>query len=209
MRTERWTVADLLRELGDIPPDRIRMKPTPGTAKKRDVVNADIHENRLCELIDGVLVEKTTGYRESLIAMIIGKALLNFINGKKLGVVLGTDGSLEILHGIVRLPDVCYIARENLPGGKLPLEAIPSLVPDIAVEVLSRSNTKAEMKRKRREYFEAGTQLVWEIDPRKRIATVYTADVAGRVLKESETLDGGNVLPGFKLKLKDLFAELD
>jgi hypothetical protein len=65
------------------------------------------------------------------------------------------------------------------------------------------------MLRKRREYFRAGGKLFWEVDPRKRIVRVFTSVKNPKVLTEAEALDGGTVLPGFKLPLRDLFGELD
>jgi Uma2 family endonuclease len=79
----------------------------------------------------------------------------------------------------------------------------------LAVEVLSAGNTSAEMERKRREYFDAGVQLVWMIEPRARTVAVFTSPAESRALGVDDVLDGGNVLPGFSLKLRDLFAELD
>jgi Uma2 family endonuclease len=75
--------------------------------------------------------------------------------------------------------------------------------------VLSESNTPAEIKRKRREYFKAGTSLMWVVDPKVRTVTVWTSVKKSQVLTESDTLDGGSVLPGFKLPLKELFSVLD
>ena len=80
---------------------------------------------------------------------------------------------------------------------------------ELAVEILSPSNRPGEMARKRREYFAAGTRLVWQIDPRKRTAQAFTAPRVSTRLDESQTLDGGDVLPGFTLPLRDLFARLD
>jgi Uma2 family endonuclease len=91
----------------------------------------------------------------------------------------------------------------------VPAEPIPLVAPDLAVEVLSRSNTPREMARKRREYCEAGTRLVWEVDPAARTVTVFTSPERFTVLDATQTLDGGSVLPGFTLALADLFAELD
>ena len=65
------------------------------------------------------------------------------------------------------------------------------------------------MARKRREYFKAGVQLVWEIEPVKRQVMVYTSPKELEVLEESQVLSGGDVLPGFSLRLSELFAELD
>jgi len=83
-------------------------------------------------------------------------------------------------------------------------------VPDLVVEVLSVSNTPGEMARKRREYFEATVRLVWEVDPRARTVAVYVRDGEPlMVFTEDQPLDGRDVLPGFTLPLRDLFAELD
>ena len=75
--------------------------------------------------------------------------------------------------------------------------------------MLSPSNTRAEMARKRREYFQAGVRLVWEVNPRARIVTVFDAPERSTTLDATRTLDGGTVLPGFLLPLADLFGELD
>ena len=86
---------------------------------------------------------------------------------------------------------------------------IPDLVPDLAVEVLSTSNTTAEMDRKLRDYFTSGVRLVWLVDARPRQATVCTAVDCCTVIDAAQTLDGGDVLPGFVLPLADLFTILD
>ena len=78
-----------------------------------------------------------------------------------------------------------------------------------AVEILSRSNTAAEMRLKRQDYFTSGVHLVWEVDPDARTVSVYTAPEGPVVLTEADVLDGGAVLQGFTLPLRDLFAELD
>ena len=144
------TLADLLSRLGGVSPERVRFYPLPGTATEADVVAIEAGENRLCELVDGVLVEKPMGFRESLVAGWILTALNSFVMPRRLGVVSGSDGLMRLVPGLVRIPDVAFISRERLPGGRIPAEPIPQLVPDLAVEVLSESNTTAEMDRKRR-----------------------------------------------------------
>ncbi len=84
-----------------------------------------------------------------------------------------------------------------------------NVAPDLAVEILSARNTPAEMARKRKEYFEAGVRLVWEIDPRARAARVYASETASTDLTAADALDGGHVLPGVTVPLAQLFAELD
>jgi Uma2 family endonuclease len=91
----------------------------------------------------------------------------------------------------------------------MPNAPIPDLIPDLAVEVLSEGNTANEMRRKREEYFSAGVRLVWIVDPDERTVAIYTAPEECLVLEESQTLDGGDVLPGFVLPLSNLFSELD
>jgi Uma2 family endonuclease len=203
------TLADLLKRLGDVPPERVRYFPLPGQATVADVIEIEARENRLCELVDGVLVEKAMGYRESFLAALIVTALNNFILPRKLGLVSGADGMIQLFPDLVRIPDVAYVSWERLPGGKVPSDPVPHLVPDLAVKVLSQSNTKAEMNRKRREYFEAGVRLLWLIDPDTRTGTVFTGPEQSSTLDESGMLDGGDVLPGFTLRLRELFARLD
>ena len=91
----------------------------------------------------------------------------------------------------------------------MPSEPIPDLAPDLAVEVLSESNTEAEMTRKRQDYFTAGVRLVWLVDPATRSVKVYTNVDQATVLQDEQTLQGGDILPGFSLPLRELFAELD
>ena len=201
---EIHNLRDLLRQLGDIPPERVRMRPAPGTATVADVV-----KNKLCELIDDTLVEKTMGAREAMLALAIGAWLRDFVKPRKLGIVLGADATLEILSGLVRLPDVAFISWDRMPDRKIPKEPVPDLVPDLAVEVLSKGNTKDEMIRKRREYFKAGVRLVWMVEPKTRTVDVYTSVKKFSTIREEDTLDGGTVLPGFKLPLRKLFEELD
>jgi Uma2 family endonuclease len=107
------------------------------------------------------------------------------------------------------MPDVAFISWKQLPNRKYPNEPIASLIPELAVEVLSESNTRGEMERKLREYFFTGTRLVWIVDPVQRTVDVHTAPDRITRLKEGEVLDGGDVLPGFQLPLERLFARVE
>jgi Uma2 family endonuclease len=106
---------------------------------------------------------------------------------------------------LVRLPDVTFIAWERLPNEEFPAEPIPDLAPDLAVEVLSKSNTRAEIERKLREYFAAGARLAWVLDPKSRTVRVHISPTEFRTLQEEDTLDGGEVLPGFQLPIREWF----
>jgi len=201
------TVVDLLDQFGPIPASRIRHDPAPGTATEQDVIDIEARENRLCELVDGILVEKTVGYYESCLAVQLIRFLGNFADEHDLGVVAGEAGMLRLAPGLVRIPDVSFISWNRLPGRRIPREPIPDLAPDLAVEVLSQSNTPQEMDRKLRDYFAAGASLVWYVDPQSRTVRVHTAPDQSKLLGEEATLRGGDLLPGFELPLCRLFAE--
>ncbi len=203
-------LAELLHWLGDIVPSRVRYRPFPGTATEADVLaSLEAPRKRLCELIDGVLVEKPAGFMESVLAGAFVAALRNFVRPRDLGIVAGADGCVRLWAGRVRIPDVAFVSWDRLPGRRVPREPLPSLVPDLAVEVLSPSNTGREMTLKRRDYFTAGVSLVWEVDPAARTVSVHTDMNGPHLLTATDTLDGGDVLPGFHLALAEFFAELD
>lgn len=201
------TWADLLRRVGDVPADRIRLHPFPATVQ--DVIEIHEREGRLCELIEGVLLEKPVGIVESRLAVFLGGLLNAFIVPRNLGMVTGEAGTMELMPGLLRIPDVAFTKWDRLPGRRSPTDPIPLLVPNLAVEVLSRGNTPREMTAKRQDYFTAGVQLVWEIDPVARTVTVFTSPTQVTTLDLADTLDGGVVLPGFILPLQHLFGELD
>jgi Uma2 family endonuclease len=204
-----WTVADLMERFGPMLLSRIRFDPFPGTATEQDVLDLLGQDERLYELVDGVLVEKAMGFRESCLAIALIAFLKTFAIQSRLGTVSGADGLMRLAPGLVRIPDVAFIYWDRFPGRQIPRTPIPALAPDLAVEVLSASNTEEEMERKRHDYFTAGCSLVWLVDPDARTVTIYTSPDQSVVLREDQTLDGGTVLPGFSLPLRQLFAELD
>jgi Uma2 family endonuclease len=199
------TLADVVERLGSIPLERIPARPAPGTATEADVLARPVGEKRLYELVDGVLVEKPMGFYESRLAVVLSRLLEEFLDRHDEGTVVGADATMRLEPGLVRLPDVSFISWERLPNRELPREPVPDLAPDLAVEVLSEGNTPAEMERKLREYFAAGTRLVWYLDPASRTATVYSSPESSVVLTEEDTLEGGDVLPGFRLPVREWF----
>lgn len=199
------TLSHVVAALPDIPLSRIRLSPLPGTATEADVIAARGKDKSLCELIDGVLVEKAIGAYESWLAGEILAILREFALKYDLGVVFGEAGMLQLFPGQVRIPDTCFISWSQLPGRMLPREAVPALHPDLAVEVLSQSNTRAEMQRKLNDYFQAGTRLVWYLDPERREMTVLRSPVEMSVVAFEGVLDGGDVLPGLQLPVAQIF----
>jgi Uma2 family endonuclease len=197
-------LADLRQRLGGIPLERIWFHPAPGTATEKDVIDAEARENRLCELVDGTLVEKAMGFEEARVAGRLLYLVSSYLEQHDLGICVGADGMMRIAPGLVRIPNLSFISWDRLPGRESPQEPIPDLAPDLAVEVLSEGNTKLEMARKVQEYFDAGVILVWLIDPRKRTARVFSTIEKSTVVRADQALDGGTVLPGFVLPLSDL-----
>lgn len=203
------TLADCLERLGNVPLERVHFRPYPGTATEKDVVAALASPNRrLCELVDGVLVEKAIGSREALLAAVIVQHMGAFVEKKDLGAVLGGDGTLRLWLGLVRIPDACFIPWDRIPNQVWPDEPIASLVPTLAVEVFSKHNTKKEIQRKLREYFQAGVQLVWVLYPKTKTGEVYASPDDVRHIGKSGALDGEDVLPGFRLPLRRIFSRL-
>lgn len=194
---EMNNVEELIDHFG-VPARRIRLHPLPGTATEEDALRVE----PTCELIDGVLVERAMSYYESRLALLLGHYIESFLELHDLGIVVGADGMMRLKFGQVRIPDLAFYSWSHFSGRILPDEAILSVVPDLAVEVLSDGNTPKEMLRKRREYFGGGTKLVWIVDPEKRTVDVYTSPDDFTTLSEDQSLDGNPVLPGFTLSIR-------
>jgi Uma2 family endonuclease len=171
----------------------------------------EIHacEKRLCELVDGVLVEKSVGLQESYLAVLIARLIGAFVDEHNLGLVLGADGMAKLAPGLIRIPDVSFISWDHYPDKRIPALPFVPFGPNLAIEVLSPSNPAKEMSRKLVDYFEAGVSLVLYVDPVPRTVDVFTSPDRSVVLGEGDTLDGGTVLPGFALAISRLFVELE
>jgi Uma2 family endonuclease len=201
------TLADILHALGGVPLDRIRLP--IGNATEDDVIKwLDGDEKHVCELIDGVLVEKRMGVRESMIAALLVHYLQEFVLPRELGLVFSADGPCRLRPGRIRFPDTGFVSWDQFPDGELPNDAILDVAPDLAIEVISEGNTRREMKAKLRDYFKAGVRLVWYVYPETKSAIAYTSPTRKKEIDVHGSLDGGKVLPGFSLPLVKLFAPL-
>lgn len=200
------THADLMDRLGKVPLSRIRLHPFPSTATVADVARLCDRELKcLCELVDGVLVEKVMGHQESRLALRLAQALQNYLDAHDLGILAGADGPHQILADQVRFPDVAFIAYDRIPEQADPATSVPYWIPNLAVEIIRAGNTRAEMSRKLRDYFKAGVELVWYVDPSDRTVRVYHSPEAVVTLTEADDLDGEQLLPGFRLNIRDWF----
>jgi Uma2 family endonuclease len=201
-------VGELLDRLGGIPPERICLNPPPGTATERDLLRKHGRPHKLYELVEGTLVEKPMGHVESIVAAKLIVRLGGFIEQHKLGYFSGADDLIRLMPKVVRGPDVSFTSWTQRPERTADTDAISKVVPNLVVEVLSEKNSRGEIAAKLKEYFFAGVQLAWVIDPRKRTAEAYTAPDEKAEIPAGGSLDGGDVLPGFALPLAALFADL-
>ena len=162
------------------------------------------------ELIDGELIDMgSSGALHGYVCSILVMTLMNYILPKKLGVILDSSTAFTMKNGNKRSPDISFISKEKLLG----LEELPDGfldgAPDLAIEVLSPNNTIAEIDQKVVEYFENGSRLVWVINLKQHYVLVYrSAQEPDRLLKQSDVLDGEDVIAGFTMPLTELFQKL-
>lgn len=203
---EPMTLAELYELFGPLPAHRLCTNPPPGLATEADWQRTHDDNDRLYELVDGVLLEKDMGYFEGRIAAVLIHLLEVYLESRDLGFVVGADGASRFLPGLIRIPDVSFVAWTQLPNRAVPRDPLPDLVPDLVVEILSRGNTDREMDRKLRDYFSSGVRLVWYIDPRINVIDVFESVANVRRLDADAVLDGGAVLPGFAISVRELFT---
>ncbi|MGN6368267.1 MAG: Uma2 family endonuclease [Phycisphaerae bacterium] len=136
----------------------------------------------------------------------IGTYLNNFIKPRKLGRVIGAEGGCIIGRDpdTVRAPDVAFVRADRLPNGRLPKKFFPG-APDLAVEVMSPSDTAEELDEKIQQWLAAGTKIAWVVNPKSQTVTVYDSPSTARILHIDESLTGGDLLPGFTLPLREIF----
>lgn len=162
----------------------------------------------LYEVVNGVRVELLPmSAREVGLASVLAGYLWQFLRIALTGHVvsemlfrLRNDPILE------RRPDVGYVPFDRWPHDEIPETEAWHVVPALAAEVVSKSNTADEVLKKIEEYFAAGVELVWVIYPKQQLIHVYEDLKTIRVLDVNDTLTGGKVLPQFSLKVSDLFA---
>ncbi|OLP15723.1 hypothetical protein BST81_24700 [Leptolyngbya sp. 'hensonii'] len=162
------------------------------------------------EIVDGELIAVGNsgalhGYVCSTLMILLG----GYIRTQKLGVVLDSSTAFKMKSGNKRSPDIAFFSKERLQGiTELPTGFLNG-APDLAVEVLSPGNTVEEIHDKLVEYFENETRLGWVIHPGEHYVLVYrSAEEPDRLLKSVDTLDGEEVIPGFKLPVTELFQKL-
>jgi Uma2 family endonuclease len=174
----------------------------------RDLANMP-DDGRIYELRNGVLIEVAgSTLRQSRLAAWIIFLLTTFIEERRLGgAITGSDGTFVLSGFNTRIPDAAYITALNLANQDN--EAYIRGAPDLAIEVVSPSNTPLEMQTRAVEYLSAGSQIVWIVNPEQRTVDVYLPDGQHLVAQNDATLSGYDVLPGLALSLSRLFERLD
>lgn len=161
------------------------------------------------EIVQGVYVSMTApGTLHGVVTMRLGRYLDVFVDDHGLGIVTGAETAFRLVRNpdTVRCPDSAFVRAERVAGG-IPRGAFEG-APDLAVEVLSPSNTRTEIDRKLAEYLRYGARQVWIVDPETRTVTTHTAGGLPRFLEGEDVLDGGELLPGFRVPLEKLFPAL-
>ena len=160
-------------------------------------------DGRIYELVDGEIRMSPAGVRHGAVSMALVGRLAPFVRERRLGHVLGPDTGHRLPGGNVRCPDVSFIASGRFPDERLP-DDFANLAPDLAVEVISPGDRPRWILDKVGEYLEAGVRLVWVVDPKKSRAVVYRSLTDVREVGLDEYLEGGDVLPGFRCRLREI-----
>ncbi len=157
------------------------------------------------ELVRGTVVcEPPPSFGHGVASMKIAHLVMSFVEAHGLGTVVGEAGFvLERGPDTVRGPDAAFVSAERASRHRG--ETFFEGAPDLAVEVVSPSNTRTKVAEKTQDYLAAGARRVWNVDPRRQTVTVHAPGAEPRVLAAGDHLDGGDVLPGFSVPVSSLF----
>ncbi|MDX1946685.1 MAG: Uma2 family endonuclease [Pirellulaceae bacterium] len=159
------------------------------------------------ELVDGLLVERNMGNHSALVALQLARLLYEYVREHKLGWVFGAEAGYRLdpdRPNHVRKPDVSFV-RVGRFTNERPSRTYDFLAPDLAVEVISPNDLVLDLDEKVEEYLQAGVRLVWLINPELRTLTIHRPDRSGGTLRNGDTIDGKDVVPGFRCRLSDIF----
>ncbi len=161
------------------------------------------------ELVDGQLVERPMSTWSSYVAGEISGRLREFCRQNKAGWILPADTGYQCFPDApnkVRRPDVSFIRSDRMNVEQAKEEGYNSVAPDLAVEVLSPNDIAFDIAEKVQKYLKAGVRLVWVVYPQTRTIAVHRIGGQGTILRESDELEGEDVVPGFRTRVQDLFS---
>jgi Uma2 family endonuclease len=159
------------------------------------------------ELVRGEVIETMPpGGRHGAIAVVLAM-LLRLWTERIGGGYVGVEAGFILSHApdTVRGPDVSYVRADRIPASGIP-EGFWTIAPDVAVEIVSPSETADEVREKVRDFLAAGTPLVWTLYPRTREVIAHTGDGLARTYTEADVLAQPDVLPGFTCNVAELFS---
>ncbi len=162
---------------------------------------------RATELIRGhLVVRETPGTRHGVIAANLCYFLTDFVRRHRLGVVSAQDTGFKIETNpdTVRAPDVAYVSRERV--GAITPRGYAHVAPDLVAEIVSPDDHAGELLAKVAAWLNAGTKLIWVIDPERAEARVYRADGSMATIGSEGLIDGEDVLPGFSCPLREVLS---
>ncbi|WP_406698619.1 Uma2 family endonuclease [Singulisphaera sp. Ch08] len=179
---------------------------TPQTPDVAPTIPVD--GDSLYEVVDGQVVEKATiGAYPTWLASLLAQAMGGFTTEHKRGRVV-VEMLFRLGKDLQRRPDVAFVSHDRWPHGRqVPHEAAWDVVPDLAIEIVSPTNTADEIMTKVDGYFLAGVQRVWVVYPKARAVYLYESPNQVEILRVGDTLDGAPLLPGFHMPLAALFEE--
>lgn len=182
------------------------------TAQKTLVTADDLlrppYASMRCELLDSEVSQRApTGEAHAFLANRFGRVLSIHVDTRHLGRVYSTELGFRIRRDpdTVRAPDVLFVIANRLRAGP-PSSGFLEMAPDLVVEVVSPNDTAAEVQREMEDWLAAGVRLVWVVYPETESVVVYRSRTDHALLKIDDTLDGGDVLPGFSVPLKEIFG---
>ncbi|UCC48832.1 MAG: Uma2 family endonuclease, partial [Gemmatimonadota bacterium] len=176
-----------------------------GTMTADELLHLDLPGKRT-QLVKGVLlVREPAGYRHGEVTAMLAKILMDHVDDGDLGRVVAAETGFKLARDpdTVRAADVAFIRRERLPDP--PPAGYAELAPDLVVEVLSPDDRPGAVLAKVADWLEAGSRLVWVVDPRRRLARVYRADGSESLISEDGALGGEDVVPGLSCTLDAIF----
>jgi Uma2 family endonuclease len=159
------------------------------------------------ELIDGVLREKPgVSLRHGGIELRMSSPLDTHVMRNRLGRVYPSETQFRIFSDpeIIRIPDLAFVRADRLPSETERWHIAP-FAPDLAVEVVSPTDSFNDVAEKIAQYQRAGVPLVWLVVPRQRAVVVYRLGEPQVTIHEGDVLDGGDVIPGFRLPVAEIF----
>ena len=178
----------------------------PGLMTAEELVHFDIPD-KSTELVRGrLVVREPPSTRHGMVQATLGWLVTDFVRRNGLGVVFGQDTGFRIESNpdTVRAPDLAFVVAER--AGEIPPRGFAAMAPDLVAEIVSPDDRPGELLAKVGQFLEAGTRLVWVIDPLRVEARTYNDSGDVSIVGRDGALDGGDVLPGFSCALRDVLA---